>query len=300
MWRGMRGCMGKMASVLVLGGLLVSTETGGAAAAEDATNPNSGKVSLSLGADFPTAYYFRGILKENQDLIFQPFADVTFTLYEGTNGLDSLSLTTGSWNSFHWGPTGAEGPNQDPTEWYESDFFAGLNLGLFDNWELGTTYTAYMSPNGSFFSVEEIAVNVGYDDSKLLGAFALSPRILFAFEFDGQADGGAQEGTYLELGIEPGFTPIESERFPVNLSFPLTLGLSLDDYYESATGRDDTFGYFDGGIVASLPLAFIPAAYGSWEVSAGLHLLLLGDNLKTVNNGDDFEAIGIFGIGMTY
>ena len=49
-----------------------------------------------------------------------------------------------------------------------------------------------------------------------------------------------------------------------------------------------------------MPLSFIPAAYGTWEIHAGVHFLFLGDNLEAVNHGDSFEAVGTFGISMTY
>ena len=72
-----------------------------------------------------------------------------------------------------------------------------------------------------------------------------------AIELSGQADGGLGEGVYVELGVEPG---LHLEGTPVSLSFPLTVGLSLSDYYEEAPGNDDVFGYVDLGLVASVPL----------------------------------------------
>jgi hypothetical protein len=123
---------------------------------------------------------------------------------------------------------------------------------------------------------------------------------LLAVEVKGQADGGSNKGVYLQLGVEPGFTLIESENYPVSLSFPLTLGLSLSDYYQNSTGDDDTFGYFDLGVNLSEPLSFIPADYGSWEVFVKGDFLFLGDNLEAVNDGDSFEAIGTFGIALSY
>ena len=62
------------------------------------------------------------------------------------------------------------------------------------------TYTAYTSPNGLFGTVKELSFKVAVDDSGLLGAAAVKPYVLLAQELDGQADGGANEGTYLESG----------------------------------------------------------------------------------------------------
>ncbi|MFQ5846246.1 MAG: hypothetical protein ACE5IQ_01075 [Candidatus Methylomirabilales bacterium] len=289
--------MALVASAVGLAGFFYGTA---AVQAGEATGQNTGRISLNAGVDFPTAYFFRGILQEDEDFIAQPFGEITVNLYEGTGGLTSVSATLGLWNSLHSGPTGGGGPTDNPKIWYEADAYGGLTFGLFENWEAGVTYIAYTSPNDSFDTVQEVYLSLGYDDSDLLGPFALSPHVLVAFEFDNQADGGSDEGIYVELGVEPGLTLIKSEQFPVTLSFPITLGLSADDYYEFGTGDDSTFGYFDGGIVLSMPLGFIPAAFGTWEINAGVHFLALGDNLETVNSGDAFEAIGTFGISLAY
>ena len=58
---------------------------------------------------------------------------------------------------------------------------------------------------------------------------------------------------------------------PVSLSLPVTLGISLADYYEGPLGQDDRFGYLDIGLVASTELP-IPESYGTWEISAGAQL----------------------------
>jgi hypothetical protein len=269
-------------------------------AAEEAKGPNTGNVSLRTGVEFPTHYFFRGILQEDEGFIAQPFLEATVKAYEGSAPLNSVSATIGIWNSFHGGPTGADGPNQDPRSWYEADLYGGLTFGLFDDFQFGVLYTAYTSPNGRFNTVHEIALRLAYDDSELLGPFALAPSFLVAFELDGQADAGLDEGVYIQLGIQPGFKLLEETSYPISVTFPVTLGLSADDYYEFGTGNDDTFGYLDVGLMFGVPLAFIPAAYGAWEIHAGVHFFFLGDNNETVNRGDSFQAVGTFGISMTY
>ena len=282
--------MGIVASALALASLFLCTS-------EVRAGENEGRISLSAGADFSHAYYFRGILQTNKSFVAQPYADVTFNLYEGENGLNSVGATLGFWNSFQSRNTVDV---SDPTAWYEVDLYGGFTFGLFDNWETGVTYTAYISPNNAFSTVQEISFSFSFDDSELLGAFALAPSALLAVEVKGQADGGSNKGVYLQLGVEPGFTLIESENYPVSLSFPLTLGLSISDYYQNSTGDDDTFGYFDLGVNLSVPLSFIPADYGSWEVFVKGDFLFLGDNLEAVNDGDSFEAIGTIGISLAY
>jgi hypothetical protein len=259
----------KMAIVAATAALLWT----GAAANAQEQGPNTGRISLNAGVDFPTRYYFRGILQENQDVIIQPFADITFKLYESKGPLSTLSLTLGTWNSFHGGPTGMEGKaTVDPKMWYEADAFATLTTTWFEDLTAALTYTAYMSPNDAFRTVQEMALSLSYNDAKWLGAFALNPTVLVAFEMKGQADAGDHLGGVIQLGIAPGYTFFKETSYPLALSFPLAVSLSLYDYYEFGTGSNDTFGSLSYGVKASLPLKFIPAAFGSWQVRASERL----------------------------
>jgi hypothetical protein len=264
--------------------------------------PNTGRISLSAGVDYTTHYYFRGILQEDQDWIVQPYAEVTFKLYQGEGALSSVFATLGIWNSLHGGPTGVDGGalSQDPKAWYEVDLYGKLGVTLFDKLAAAFFYTAYISPNDRFKTVEEVGLSLAYNDAALLGPFALNPTVALAFEIDGQADAGRSKGTYLQLGVAPGVALFENSRVPVALSFPLTLGLSLDDYYEFGSGDDDAFGYASGGVTAAVPLKFIPPGFGSWTAKAGVQFMTLGDNLERVNNGERFEVIGTFGLSFTY
>ena len=285
-WSSARRLLSAAAAVALASGFL----TGSAMA-----QGNTGKVSFSTGFDFSHAYFFRGVLQERSGLVAQPYVDMTFNLFEGTQGLNSVTFTIGQWNSLHTGPSGSDGPATHVGAWYESDFFTGVGFGV-DNWNFGITYTAYLSPNHTFGTVKELALSMAVDDSTWLGVLSLSPHLLMAIELDGQADGGTGEGVYVELGVEPGMS---LDGIPVSLSLPVTLGLSLSDYYEGPSGEDDRFGYIDLGLVASTELP-IPESYGTWEMSGGIHLLSLGDTLKSLNRGDGFQAVGIFGFSMGY
>lgn len=281
--------------------VLAAALGGPAGAGAEEAAPNTGRIALSAGVDFPTHYFFRGIRQEDEDYIVQPFADITFKLHEGQGPLSALGLTVGIWNSLHGGPSGVDGAaSVDPEVWYEADFYAKLAATLFQDLTAAATYTVYMSPNDRFQTVHEIALSLAYNDARLLGAFALNPNLTLAFETQGQADAGASRGVWLQAGVAPGLTLFEGAAYPVALSFPVSLALSLDDYYEFATGDDDTFGYLSVGAAASVPLAFIPRAFGSWQARASVTLLYLGDNLKAVNKGDRTEFVGSLGLALTY
>ena len=107
-------------------------------------------------------------------------------------------------------------------------------------------FTAYTSPNDMFTTVKEISFKVAH-------ASKTAPYALVAFEIggdsSGQADGGSEKGTYLELGIGPSW-PIADGKATV--AVPVKLGFSLKDYYE-LNGEDQKFGYVVGGVLFTVP-----------------------------------------------
>jgi hypothetical protein len=93
-----------------------------AAPAEEAKGPNTGRLSINAGVDWTTAYFFRGIKQETEDLILQPYGELSLKLVDQAGALTSLSLTGGIWNSLQTGPTGSDSLTaSDPKIWYEFD-----------------------------------------------------------------------------------------------------------------------------------------------------------------------------------
>src|SRR5262245_22613351 len=268
--------------------------------AEASKGPNTGRLSLSGGVDWTTAYFFRGIKQETEDLILQPYGELSIKLVDNAGALTSLSLTPGIWNSIQTGPTSEPPIASDPKPWYELDAYVRLSAVLWEDLTTYALYTAYTSPSGAFDTVQEIAFGVGYHDAKRLGPFALNPTFLVAFELEGQADAGGDKGIYAQIGIAPGYTFFPEAKYPLSLSVPMLVGLSLKDYYEFGTGSSPTFGYFSGGVSASVPLAFIPPSFGKWLIKAGVTVLYLDDNLTAVNDGDRVQVIGTVGLAFTY
>ena len=263
-----------------------------AAPAQPAEEPSIKRVTTAAGFDFATAYMFRGIYQEDSGVIVPPFVDVGVLLYQGSGTLTSVTANGGIWNSLHSGPSGNSGRGNP---WYEADYYGSVTFA-FGRWKPGALYTSYTSPNDAFNTVHEIAAVLAYDDSS--SPFPLSPKATLAFEMKGQADGGENEGTYLELGIRPVVKIIDAARYPVSLAVPVKLGLSVKDYYEGPAGSD-RFGYFDTGLIASVPLAFMPSKT-AWEVHGGVDFLWLGDNLRLLNRSDRVKPVGILGLSVTY
>jgi hypothetical protein len=261
--------------------------------------PNSGKVTFSVGNDITTAYFFRGILQERNGFIDQPYGEVNFNLYSAEDEtLTGITLIGGVWNSIQTEQTLADGDG-GPANWYEADIYGGLKFTLLGKLDLKALYIAYTYPNGAFATVQEIDLSAGLNDSEWLGAWAMYPTVTFARELDNTALGN-DEGSYVQFDLKPGFTLIESETYPVTVSFPLTVGISAGDYYEIGGETDETFGFAKGGVTFSVPLAFIPEDYGAWSASAGAAIYGLGSNLKQINEDDSPWVVGTWSINWTY
>ncbi len=195
--------------------------------------------------DFPTVYFFRGIRQE-ADPKFTTFVagDLGIPLLaDGSGALKTATINVGTWNAFLTGSSGSDRP--DTAAFYESDLYAGVTLG-FGAISFTPMFTAYTSPNDVFTTVKEISFKVAH-------ASKTAPYALVAFEIggdgSGQADGGSEQGTYLELGIGPSW-PIADGKATV--AVPVKLGLSLKDYYE-LSGEDQKFGYLAGGVLFTVP-----------------------------------------------
>lgn len=286
-FRGWGRCAG-----VGLAACFVLTALAGTAKAQTAGDPNPGGLTFTGGFDVlpGAAYVFRGITQESDPgLTMWPYGDIGLAISSGDGAIKSVGLNFGLWNSLQTGSSGLDGPSGRLH--YEEDFYTTLALGFGGGFTLGTTYTAYTSPNLMFGTVHEIAFKV----SK---AHWLNPYGTFAFEIDGQADGGADEGTYFELGVAPSW-PLAEGR--VTVAVPVKLGLSVSNYYEHpAEGNDSAFGFFDIGGLVTFPIGGQPGRFGSWNVHAGADVLFLGETTKYFNDGESTKFVGLFGIGVSY
>ena len=237
-------------AVLVAAGLLVGS-----------SSPVFAQATVSAGVDFYSNYIFRGIPQVGGFVSTQPWIEV------GADISDSASVAVGSWNSVF------DAPDDTPGAFYESDFYASISyaMGMVG---VDVGYTAYMSPSDWFSTTHEIGVGVSLDNE-------FAPYVALAFEVDGGADFGDGKGTYLELGVEPSY-----DADPVSLSFPVALGLSLSNYYETSPGVDNAYGFFSAGIALAAPVT------ENLEFWSGLSIVHMGEL------GGDM-TVGVLAFGLS-
>jgi hypothetical protein len=287
-------------AVVAVAGMVLATSA--PSFAQEPKDPNPGAITLTGSIDFLNQYMFRGIRQNSSGIATWPAVDLGIAAYSGEGGLKSVGINFGTWNSLHTGDTGQEGPSGKL--WYESDFYASLGFGFGGGTSFTTTYTAYTSPNNGFTTVKEIMFKVAVDDSSKLGKAAIKPYIAIAQEFDtsydpvtglgsGQADGGENAGTYMEIGFAPGYAASKA-----SIGFPIKIGMSLGDYYELA-GEDHKFGYFSIAGIVTVPLGGT-TSYGSWNIHGGVEYQKLGTTTESLNGGEGNQVIGSFGIGFSY
>ena len=261
-------------------------------------DPNPGAMTITGSIDFLNQYMFRGIRQNSTGFATWPAVDLGIAAYSGDGGLKSVNVNFGTWNSLHSGDTGSDGPSGKL--WYESDFYATLGFGFGRGTSFSTTYTAYTSPNSGFTTVKEISFRFGVDDTSYLGRAAVKPYVIIAQEFDtdvarGQADGGADAGTYMEIGAAPGYGFGRG-----SIAVPIKVGFSLGDYYENPlTGDDEKFGFFSIAGIVTVPLGGT-TSFGAWNLHGGVEYQALGTTTEFFNGGESNQVIGSFGIGFSY
>lgn len=284
---------------IALAGSVLPGVAGTAVTAKETTKliekSQTSAISGDLGVEFVSQYINRGVIKENQGVIAQPYADLYFNLYEGEGFVNKVSLALGIWSSLHSADTGAI-RNSTTGAWYEFDYSAGVAVTFLKNFTITPGYAEFVSPNDAFSNSRNLTLRLDYDDTDLLGALALHPHVSYLRELSGKVGNGDRnrKGNYYEVGIAPGTTV-----GPVILSLPITAGFGSNGYY----GANKSLGFFSGGVNAAIPLTFVPAAYGAWTFNTGatyyyLHGTLSQANAIQANGHNTFVFNG--GLGLVF
>jgi hypothetical protein len=290
----------------LLGALLALAPLAPAAAQDEVTEvavaeveeeeADASRWSGVLQVDFTNAYFFRGMLNERADTIVQPWGELYLNLFGSDEGLiRDVTVGVGSWSSIHDDKTGYE---HSPSNYYELDLYPMLSIGLPGGVTWTTTYYWYISPNGAFDTVEELNFKLEWDDSEYL-PFALAPWINWAVETD-RSSNGNDRGAGVQMGLEPTLFELDHKDFPLAISAPQEIGLSINDYYENDDGSDETFGYFSTGITNTLPLPFIDKSFGAWSLILSGKLYAFGDSMEELNKGDSTFGVVMGSVGVEF
>lgn len=264
---------------------------------EPADETAASRFHATFGVDYTNKYFGRGIVTQTKGLIVQPYADLSLDFYRAEEF--TLSAEFGTWDSIHDRRGSAATTDHTVSHWFESDLYTGVGAS-FDDWSLDARYFWYASPSGSFGTIEEVYFSAAFDDSKYLEEWAMNPSAVLTFETTlDQADGGSRKGSYFQLGVAPSVTFDVDKVKDVEVSFPVTVGMSLSNFYEGPGGQNDFFGYASIGASAGVPLA-LDKSWGEWKLKGGVQALFLGSATSAMNNDRHTEVIFNLGVEASF
>jgi len=255
-------------------------------------------ITGDLGVTMTNQYLSRGLVLENQGFIAQPYLDLYFKLYEGTGFINKVTFNLGLWSDIN---SHVQNPLSTTRNWYEFDYTAGFTVTMAKNFSATLSYFEFDSPSSNFDTARSINLNLAYDDSDLLGAFALHPHVTILAELNSTGFAGLNgHGWYFQPGIAPSYTFGKGGTYPVTFSVPINVDLGDHRFYNG-----EAFGDVNVGAQLSVPMAFIPACYGTWTFSGGYTYYYLGTQLtdfSAANQGNGKHDQHVFqgAIGLTF
>lgn len=255
-----------------------------------------------IGLNVVTSYYYHGAIQQNHSASFQPYADINFKAYEGDGALNKATVNFGIWNSLT-NPATASSPTgngnwKNPKAWVESDFTPGISL-TFGKVTLTESYQFMFFPNNSTTETSESIVSkLAFDDSDLLGAFALHPTLTHQHEISGKAalsnndpaNGGVNsghKGNYWEAAVAPSVT-----AGAVTVTAPVTLAFGSSKYY-----KKDGYAYVSAGLNLGYALP-VSKQLGVWTANLGGTYYNL--NKEAVGGTASNDIVGSVGLGVAF
>lgn len=255
-------------------------------------------ITGNIGFDITSEYIRHGIVQQNQGFQIQPYADLHFRVYEGSGVLSSLTADIGIWNHFesHHPGRASTTPN-----WREFDFTIGVTAKM-DKFSISPQFIVRESPADVAVNAYAVGLTLRYDDTDMLGDFAMHPYL--HAEFEGWIDDRGTIGNYgttparrggqhqyVELGIAPGHTYGD-----LTLTVPISVGFG-NRYY-----RDDkAFGFVAAGLDVSYALAMVPECLGKWSVHGGFTYEYLGPGARlSAPNGERNRYVASGGLRVAF
>lgn len=235
----------------------------------------------------------RGMIVQDEGVTIQPLFLGFLDAYDGKPDafLSDITLIAGFWSDYATDsiPEGL-GAGSSETNFIEIDPILGVSFGLGKNFKLDVTYTAFCMQILDIGTSEHLEVKLGYNDTDLLGAFALHPYVSFWKELDNKATAAANFGVdssyYFEVGVTPGV-----QLGKVKLEAPLRALLPDDEFYGETFGDSSTVALWEVGLKATVPMDFMPKGYGSWSAHLGVRYMnFVDDNLKQLATDGGFGS----------
>ncbi len=227
----------------------------------------SGLLNLEFSNYHLTA---RGLNLQNQGLVSQPKLVLYWKLFAPADpkaDVNNVTLATGIWNDVDTVPSGV-----NPGNWNEVDPSFGINVKFLRDWSFESPFTAFISETHSYPTCWNWDPRLTYHDH-FLPDFSFNPYVEFFDELSNKSTiafnpATSQSGFYGAVGFDPTYT---FRDIPLKLELPSYLTLPSGKFYQRANGAPGGtgLGLISTMFKATVPLQFIPKAYGDWSVYAG-------------------------------
>jgi hypothetical protein len=238
-------------------------------------------------------YHFsHGINTGDRGPYYQTDLNLFVDLYKGDGFIDRVKLDVYTWYQI---TSHIEVPaSHNLKHWNEFDANAALDITFAKNFTFTAQSLNFYSPNNEFRTIHEVEFALTYDDSWLLGPFALNPAFNYQKELIGN---GAikPNGSLFELLVFPCVQVVKTGLFPTKLTFPLALGLGDDRFFGGPT-----YGYFAGTLQADIGLGFIPQRFGSWASASTMTYYNTNDVVAERNRGKNNQLVFTTGINVSF
>lgn len=233
----------------------------------------------------------RGMIVQDKGMTTQVLFLALVDLYHGApdDPLSSITLVPGFWNDYATRPVAIHNAvGSRTTHWIEIDPIFGLSFGLGKNFKLDVTYTEFGMQILDIGTSQHLETKLSYDDSAVLGAFALHPYLTYWKELEGKATAAANfnipESYYFEIGVAPSVT-----SGAVKFEFPLRALLPNANFYGETFAKKSTVGLYELGVKAGGAATFMPPGYGHWSWHVGIRYVNFVDkNLRQLATSGGF------------
>lgn len=252
-------------------------------------------LSGDIGLNIVTSSYYRGVTRAGADHApsLQPYINLSLKAHEGDGFLNKAVVSLGLWQSFINPAFYKAIPAAPPTRsrsWYESVFTPGVSL-TFGKITLTETYHFILFPNQIGTDAQGLSSKLAYDDSDLLGAFALNPAITHTVETSGKLafviPAQSQKGHSWEFSIAPA-----ASAGAISVSLPVSLVFGSNGFYYR-----NGYAYLSAGLQIAYTLP-VPKTLGNWSVNTGA--TYYNSDRKATGNASSHDVVGSVGLGVAF